>query len=1023
MIFPGARTRPCPRFPPAVVMGPGEDDHPTRLLESLPPRPPTPPRDTLNHDLDGLTKQLIVNLRTLHTPPGFPSPSASSKDSTSRRKRVGFSAKAQYQDPPIYVDPPSRTQQATPVSRTSSTSRPVKGILKPATAPNRLGPILGEDSEVDKPGRALFAEMLESTLQQLAGADRESKIDAYTMLFRGLKASSNLPDRIALQQKLDLFLQFIQRDLSAKGPTANIDTVLVTSATKLLHTFLRHQGIASSISSEFGIFLVDHCIRSFHDEKVPKEAVRHLMHTLFLQNFGSNVMTSDRVGRLVNALHDLEGHMSGKSIIQSRIHVYEKLLQQCPQQMAFHSDWLQDLFTDMLSSAAEIRSAAIRLGLSTAFKLNTDQRFIGRALAILNLDLDDKKYVEHIIERLTERLTSTPKDVDGCVSVPQIWSVITLFIPKPDSWEHFQSWLKILQSCLNHKHPLVKKEANVAWSRYMYRLFLDGRLGTNLLSHLLNQLKSRKSLRDSVLGSVRNFFYYACRPTMDLKMLDDVWNLGVAPLMQALTAQVEEGNTNITEAASLLTGLINCSTRRIWNQSRIADDAPIKDEELPAIESKWIRANSSRVLQIVGPLLAKNFVELSVPGSHSQKLWQAVVGSVAFASTKDVKLHEETAKFVAGAFTWFLAIWRKGPTSVMDGRTCTSSQFLDSARDYILILVEGLGLLPNPFVDRQFVRSKDDKFTLHSSTSSHKSSKHQLSKRTPLEHLFLVASHPPPGVQDDNSLLHFFDAAFSPFFVKKSINAQADLARELFRLLSADEDFPYAPWLTCATKISASLEQRQVNTVSDSGGNLGPEFREIVKLLQRGLGSTPNLPWEHWLQIFQRLLFCVQNETGVAGIAIAIVEPLAAVLKDLTSGEHAAVSTKCVLATIELVRASGHPRDKLAIDAARRRLWGASNAGARQVSADPHENLDKLLVCMLEKVYASSCGSDAEQILNALGAFLDIGNNPQVLRALTSLQEGVALWVEDKDHRVTRTDSPGTVKAVSNDALHILPQY
>ncbi|CAN8101481.1 unnamed protein product [Discula destructiva] len=997
-------------------MGPVDDLHATRLLESLPARPPTPPREAVNHELDALPKQLTVTLRSLQTPPGFLSPTSSSKDSTTRRKRVGFSSQAQYQEPPIYVDRASRTQQTTPGSRSTSLSRPVKGILKPAATPNRLAPIISQGLEdFVKPGQTHFAEMLESTLQQLAGADRESKIDAYTMLFRGLKASSNLPDRIALQQKLDVFLQFIQRDLSGRPSTGSIDILLLSSAVRLLHTFLRHQGIASSIASEFGAFLVDHCIKSFEEAQTPKEIVRHLMHALFLQNFGPDVMTTERIGRLVKSLHDLESHMTGKSIIQSRIHVFEKLVKQCAQQMAFHSDWLQDLFTDMLSSAAEIRSAAIRLGLDAAFALNVDKRLVSRALDLLNLGLDDKKYVEHISERLKSLLQNT----EDCVSVPRIWSVITLLIPKPDSWDYFKPWTLILQSSFNHADIQVRKEANHAWCRFAYRLFLDGRLGTKpmikLIRHpLLNQLRSKKkTLRDSALGSVRNYLYYACQPNVDLKTMDDVWDLGVAPPIQQLIEHAEEGNANVTEATALLTGLIDCTTRRRWIQSRIADAAWINDEELPAIDPKWIRKNSGRIFELAGPLLQKCFIELSVPGSQSRKLWQAFVASVASASSKDVKLHDDTAKFVAGAFTLLLKVWKKGLSPAMNG---SCSQFLNSVRDFILVLVQELGLLPNPFMDKEFIRSTEDKFILHAPASSRRPSKHQSTKRPPLHHLFFMLSHFGRGTPDDDRLVQLFESIFSPFFEKRSAKGQGYLALALLRQLPADTSHPFGPWLMCARKISLSLEDSQDSSGSGSGPCLGPELRDIVKVLERGYRSFPTLPWEHWLQMFHSLLAQVRNETGVAGVAIAVVEPLAAMVNSSISHELAAIPSKSIRAAIELITASTHPRDKLAVDAARRKLWGTSTAGARQASFDPCDNLYKLIVSMLEKLYTRLAPHSSENVIGLLTevkGFFDRGQPKLVLRALSSTQESVARWIEDKDHRVTRTNSPDVVAAVS----------
>lgn len=918
----------------------------------------------------------------------------------------------------MYPEPPSTRQTSTPVSLPSSISRPVKGILKPTAIPNALSPVNGVYLDIDKPGQINIADMLESTLQQLAGADRESKVDAYTMLFRGLKASSNLPDRIALHEKMGLFMQFIQRDLTSKTPNGSVDILLVVSALKLLHTFLRFQGLASSIPREFGIFLVDHCVRSFEDAQAPKEVIRHLMQALFIQNFPSEVMNFDRIGRLVNALHDIENHMTGKSIIQGRIRVYEKLVNQCPQQMAVHSDWLQDMLTDMLSSAPEIRVAATKFGLGAAFALNTDKRLVGRALELLNLSLEDKKYVEHI----TERLNAMLQEKEESVSVPRIWSVISLFIPSPDQWDYFKSWFNIIQLSFNHPNIQTKREANLAWGRFAYRLFLDRRLDQKSALRLVeiplvSQLR-RKVLRDSVLSAIRSFFYYALRPDPNLKTIDEIWDLGVTPLMQRLIGLEQEDNVNIAQAAAILTSLIDCKTRRVWSAERIRNTALIRDDELPVLEPKWVRANSVRIFDLVGPILEKGFVELSVPASQSQNLWRALVYSVASASSKDVKLHEDTAKFVARTFTFLLKVWKNGPSAIAGGKLCGSSQFLGSAREFILILIQGIGLLPNPFLDRPFTRTKEDQFIAHSSTS-HRPGKTQSSRRLPLYHLFLILSCLPAGIPDDDAFTQFLTSVFSPFFDEKSEKAQADLAQELLRLLPLDAYCPYGSWVMCAGKVSASLGSTQhshLTSSSGSGGNLGPEFRDFARVLERGLRSTPNLPWQDWSHFSQSLLSRVRDEIGDAGVAIAVVEPLAIVIKDLVSAEKVdAIPANCVDATIELLTASTLPRDRQAVDAARRRLWGTSNAGSRGSSFDPFDQLYTLLVTMLKKLYAN-IGSyepkNVSQLLDEITGFFSRGNPPLMLRALTSTQEGLVCWLQDEDHRVSMAELPGLAEAV-----------
>lgn len=1014
-------------------MGLTHDSLPPSLFGSLPSRPPTPPRETPNHDLESLPKQLIaprqlaVHLRNLQTPPGVASPSPTSSDSTKRRKRVGFSSQAQYQDPPVYTDVNARRQQLSPASVPTSATKPAKGILKPSYTANKLGPVNSVHLGHEKPTEVSIADMLESTLQQLAGPDRESKVDAYTMLFRGLKASSNLPDRIALQDKLSVFMQFIQRDIAFRSPTGSIDSLLVTSALKLLHIFLHFHGIASSIPDDFGVFLIEHCIRSLEDKQTPKEVIKHLMQALYLQNFPPDIMATDRIGRLVAALHSLENHFTGKSIVQSRIVVYEKLVKQCPQQMAILSDWLNDLFTDLLSGISEIRSAAIKLGLSAAFTFSRDRRFVGRVLELLNLTVEDKKYVEGF----TERLQAMLKNPQQSISVPRIWSVVTLFIPKPLQWDYFQSWFKIMQSSFNSSNPQVKKEANIAWSRFTYRLHLDGRLNLKLLPDpLLVLLMKRKGLRESVLGSIRNLYYYAFRPDMDLKLLDETWDLAVAPLMQGLISQGQEDAPGVVQAAAILTGLFDCKTRRVWRETRIEDQTLMKDDELPSIDSKWIRANSSRVFGMVSPILEYGFAELSVPDSQFQKLWRALVDSVASASTKDVKLHDDTARFVANALTFLLKVWAKGPNSTLDGQACSSSQFLDSTRDLILILVGRLGLLPNPFTEKHLLLTKGNLFIVPG-TQSHRSSKHQETRRPPLHQLFRLLSTTPPGVPDDNAFAKFLQEVFSPFFADKSEKAQSIFVQELLRLLPPDALCPYGAWVMAVAKISASLDSSQSShqsTTSGGGANLGLEFREVVKILERGLRTVPNLPWPEWLHLFQSLRRRVKDETGDAGVAFAVIEPLAAVVKELIpDGNGGVIPANCVEAAIKLVAASIQPRDKQAPDNARRRLWGTVSAGPRLSSFDPFDNLYKLLTSVLEKMYAGlACdiSDNAARLLDEVKGFFERGNRQLSLRTLVAIQDGLACWVEDKDRRITRSGSIGAAEAVripSNLRFHSYP--
>lgn len=1001
------------------------------ILESLPTRPPTPPKETTSHGLDARPEQIIasqqkqLSLRpSLHTPPGVSSP-ISATSSTSRRKRVGFSSQPEYQEPPTYRDTNS-ARHPTPVSVPSSSSKPIKSILKATPVSKPHEPADGIYLDGGNSDQVNIAAMLESTVQQLAGADRPSKMDAYTMLFRALKASNNLPDRIALQDKMGLFMQFIQRDITSKT-----DTPLVICALNLLNTFLHFGGIASSIPHEAGVFVIDHCIRSLEDEDLPKDIVRRLMQVIALQNFGSEVMTMDRIGRLVAALHNIENHIRGKSIIIARIIIYRKLIKQCQHQMVYQSDWLQDLFVDMVSSIPEIRSAAIEWGLEAAFSLNRDKKLTGQVSEILNTSLDDKKYVEH----LTEQLAAMLQNPQQSASVPQIWSIVTLLIPCPDQWDLFRTWFMLLQNSFNNPDNQTKREAHLAWCRFAYRIHLDGGHWLDKGRHhegrgvqvitLLGQalssqaLKRAKDLRPIALGNIMNTFYYVFKPDMNLSYLDSCWDLSVKPLMQKLLRQnSDKDHSAIVQAAAILTGLFDCKTRRVWKEDHIVNQPLVKTSELPAIDAKWIRRNSTRTFTLVDQILETTFSELSTPDSVSHKLWRALVGSVASASTKDIKLHDDTATFVAHVFNSLMNIWTKGPGQRLDGSVCSPSQFLNSTREMIRSLIEELGLLPNPFTEKPFSLTKQNTFKV-SSAPARRTSKGQSLARLPLHHLFCLLSTLPPRIPDDEAFAVFLHSVFDPFFASKNVKGRMDLAQEVLNLLPVDAPGAYGPWLMLSKEISANLENSQHSHQSTGSGSeppVGHQYREIVRVLERGLKLTPNLPWKHWHSLFRALCQRVRNETGDSGVAIAVIEPLAKAIKDFVlNPEEDMIMANVVKASIELVAASSHPRDKQAVDAARRRIWGTSTAGPRSPSFDPFDNLYKLVTSLLEAMYtdfAAYDSGDVASLINELSGFFDRCNQQLAFRCLMAVQAGLACWLEDKKHQITRTSFPDVHSAV-----------
>lgn len=256
----------------------------------------------------------------------------------------------------------------------SAERKPSKSILKVYNGNQEQESLAIDGSTILLPLHhyASFAKMLDSIVQQLAGKDRSSKVDAYLMLSSSLKASDNVPDVKVLKDKMGLLCQYIERDLTQTLENKKPDSSLIVNALTLLGCFLHKPAIAESFPTDFTVHFVDHAIRVFEDVSMSKEVTRHLMFILAQQKFSSKVMNPERVSKLITALHSIEEKVKGKSIIQSRLQIYRTLLRQSRTCMLVNTIWIEDLLSDMLSSLKDIRTTAITFGLEAGFSLGME---------------------------------------------------------------------------------------------------------------------------------------------------------------------------------------------------------------------------------------------------------------------------------------------------------------------------------------------------------------------------------------------------------------------------------------------------------------------------------------------------------------------------------------------------------------------------------------------------------------------------------------------------------------------------
>jgi hypothetical protein len=683
--------------------------------------------------------------------------------------------------------------------------------------------------------------------------------------------------------------------------------------------------------------------------------------------------------------------------------------------MVSHSEWLLDLFTDMLSSMKEIRSAAIALGLEASFTVAKEKQLPKKVMEILQMTADETRYVEYYVQRLT----AMTKEKSDMAAVPQIWSVVILLLRCPiDRWEFFDQWLEIIQRCFNSGDYQTKVEANYAWNRLVYALHLHESSFSKTIGTLcqpFNQLRRRgkqtDELRKVVIGGLCNLYYYAFKPNSSSAHVDQYWDACVRTLIRTLAfpeadlKSVEKiqvpSSDNLSQAANILSGLFNSSSVRLWKEDRIAESTLAKPDDLPALDPKWIRRNATRVFSTVEPILYRSFSELADPSSSASKLWRSLIGAVATAASKEVKVSTDTAAFLGHALSLLMRIWTVGlgeATASAD----MEQKFLKATEAYLTIMVLSIGHLP--FTEKLLSMNKQNTL-VPIATPSHRSGKGYGPTRSALHHLFSMLSLSPPGISDGEDLSILIKAVFEPFMLTRSPRSKRDLVQEFMQVLPSEGPINYGSWVFIAELLSTSGEQSQSSyssADSTSQPPIGHEFREIVKQLEKGISCTPNLPWYQWSSLFNFVVGQATELTGEAGCSIAVVEPLAKAILESSALDANSINSNLINCGSQLICSARQPRDRQALDAARRRLWGITVGGARSASFDPFENLYRLTSRLLAESYTAVDKIDEHivaSLITETSHFLSRSNQVLVFKSLVQLQQGLGLWIQDVDQR------------------------
>ncbi|KAI9848922.1 MAG: hypothetical protein M1838_000332 [Thelocarpon superellum] len=1000
---------------------------PSRRLDALPTRPPTPPRESITgsrkraalEDLSNSSSPLPSSAAFTLTPPDqSPSPSVAAAPMTAEktRKRVEWSPWTNYHKAPTFATATFPQLQASlkplPPSRDRKCSR---SILKPfdPTASPTLAPAT-KSSGLSAP----LDTMLESATKQLAGPTRTARIDAYLALSGALKYFDPLASSRALVAKMDIFMQFIRRDLLATMPTyGGIDTNLILQALKLLVIFLSTPPMAAHLDDDFRAFLLDHATAVLGDGHAPKMLITHYMHVLSLQEFAPKVMTPDRASHIIARLAVVDGHVKGNAIVGERILIFHRLLRQVPGVMAARPEsWMSHLWAALLSPLKEVRSRAIAFGIQVGIDLGN----VGQVSRTLK-DMFNRRQGDDIllaeVQRRLEVLIAAREDAPH---VPQIWSVAVLLLrsrsQELEHWAHMKPWLLIIQKCFNSTDVATKHQANLAWSRLIFAIHpnLDTSLSMvkMLRQPIIGQLDRKttdrqpRSARPVALSSLCTLLYYALRPAPTSAHLDVYWEQYVS---HVVGRSLLGGAADVEYGCNLLTHLLDCTASKPWSDNRANEAGAIRPEELPALDPKWVRSHAPAVLATLEIALHKAAASSISPAETTVgKMWQRFVDTLVLASSKEIKISYDQMSALAHILNLLERLWSEGLTIVTPSADVATAEDQFYARFGFLVrsTLEGFGA--RCWTDQLLTRNANGVLEAVDSAAHRSCKPSQKALRAPILHFVEMYRRSPTTLSATPRKIEVLQCAIQTCLRSRdSISAQMQLLHEAARVLSVDDDsqtIASAGWQMLSELGRAKLAQVGIEQVHHLREPTDLTWASAVGILECVSGAEDTHVLSSWMTLCTSLIDAASKLSSYHTVH-KIVTLLAESLGQRGKADPTCSSMAYLSHLIRSIPA-GFDTSPL--------KKGRTSLTAESPMLDPFTRLLQVMDEAVKRSYdllqpgdvlPASAASPALTLLSSVTMFIGSRDGPMVLSTLKHLQGGIGVWIEDDDRKLGRKSS------------------
>ncbi|EMR08619.1 hypothetical protein PNEG_03095 [Pneumocystis murina B123] len=458
-----------------------------------------------------------------------------------------------------------------------------------------------------------------------------------------LRSYETIPDKTLLFQYFPELIRSIKRD-SVLIKSSDIGGYqMASNAFKVLGYLLSQQEISNIFNCNDAKFFIEHSISVLEDLSLTKTSAALHLWLLSVQKLSSNVITQEIADKIIHV--SLKISLPSITITQERLNVLIRIMNQRPQVFINSaSEWIPFLHNCLIDTNRVIREKALQCSFDIEKAMRGESKI---SLAIIN-NMKKKFQGKMIIDIFCTRFQEIIKEDGDGIFVAHSWSVLVAIIGTSmlSKWNKLNVWLKMIQLCFNHIDVSTKIAAQVAWVRFIHAFTFSPKVQSIplkkllLLSQPMQLVLSSKSstsllLKKSAIKTVYALLYSTLRPGILMKDITVIWENLILPLYNKMASLNEYG---VLSGSKIIASLLDIEKAKPWRDDRLIDNSPVELSEIPRIDPKWVRNNSS----IIAPIIETILMSTIVPKEIKLIVWTNFNKSINFATNKEIKISFET---------------------------------------------------------------------------------------------------------------------------------------------------------------------------------------------------------------------------------------------------------------------------------------------------------------------------------------------------------------------------------------------